>query len=121
MFKKSLSVFVVAILILSSLSGCGEKKEAEYPVPEPLKAMYQSFQDSIDTEYGYNIALELSTNKEYWSTPTLGGRNAGSAAEHKAADYLVGVMNDLGLKDVEKVGVQCDLWDNGGATLKVDD
>ncbi len=116
--KKGLSI-VFALLLCVSLFACGPKEQEGYVVPAELEAMYTNLMDALDPGFAYDVAFELSENPEYWSSD-LGGRNAGSPAEHKAADYLVGLMGDIGLVEVEKVGAECDLWSNNGSTLKVD-
>ena len=64
-------------------------------------------------------ALELTTNPKYFNS-ALGGRNAGSDAEHATADYLAGVMEEIGLTDVEKTAASCDRWQFNGASFTVD-
>ncbi len=116
--KKWLSLILILVLCLS-LFACGPEKEEGYLVPQELEAMYTGLMETLDPGFAYDVAVELSENPEYWSSD-LGGRNAGSPAEHKAADYLVGLMEDIGLTEVEKVGAECDLWSNNGSTLEVD-
>ena len=84
-----------------------------------LAESYQSYLDTAEPSYAYDIALELTTNPEYFNAEQ-GGRNAGSDAEHAAADYLVGVMKDIGLADVEKQAAQCDRWQFNSASLTID-
>lgn len=116
--KKWLSLILILVLCLS-LFACGPEEEEGYLVPQELEAMYTGLMETLDPGFAYDVAVELSENPEYWSSD-LGGRNAGSPAEHKAADYLVGLMEDIGLTEVEKVGAECDLWSNNGSTLEVD-
>lgn len=116
--KKWLSLILILVLCLS-LFACGPEEEEGYLVPQELEAMYNGLMETLDPGFAYDVAVELSENPEYWSSD-LGGRNAGSPAEHKAADYLVGLMEDIGLTEVEKVGAECDLWSNNGSTLEVD-
>ena len=121
--KKMMTLLAAVLLLALCLTGCGDDgtyDNGAYAIPDELQAMYDGFIGNIDTDYGYEIAYELSTNPEYFSTPDLGGRNAGSEAEHKAADYLVGVMKDLGLEDVQKEGAPCDIFDARGASLVID-
>ena len=84
-----------------------------------LEEMYDRFIDSVSPDYAYDVALELTTNPDYFNSE-LGGRNAGSKAEHAAADYLAGLMEEIGLSDVEKQAAQCDLWQFNGASFTVD-
>ena len=75
--------------------------------------------EAVSPDYAYNIALELTTNPEFFNSE-LGGRTAGSDAEHAAADYLAGVMEEIGLSNVEKVAAPCDRWQFNGASFTVD-
>ena len=88
-------------------------------VPAEVKAEYDKFIAAVDHQYAYGIAKELSTNPKYLSS-SLGGRNAGSDAEHAAADYLLAEMKKLGLTNTEKVGVPVDTWQFNDATLTFD-
>lgn len=51
----------------------------------------------------------------------MGGRNAGSDAEHRTADYLVEKMNEIGLDDVKKQAAKCDKWQFNSASFVVDE
>ena len=84
-----------------------------------LEEMYDRFTNAVSPDYAYDVALELTTNPDYFNSE-LGGRNAGSKAEHAAADYLAGLMEEIGLSDVEKQAAQCDLWQFNGASFTVD-
>lgn len=122
MTKKLLAIALSLTLVFTmsfSLTGCGD--DGSYAVPDELQEMYDGFVENIDTDYAYDLAYELSTNPEYFSTPDLGGRNAGSEAEHKAAAYLEKVMKDIGLEDVQKEGAPCDIFDARGASLVIGD
>ena len=81
---------------------------------------YKNFINKATTKFGYDIALELSTNKKYHNNK-LGGRTAGSKAEHLAADYLVEVMKNMGLSEVEKVAINVDKWQQNDSYLYIDD
>lgn len=120
--KKALSILII-LLLTFTLFGCGPKEggdEGDFILPDELKAIYENVMANLDTEYAYDLAYNLSENPDFWSSP-MGGRNAGSPAEHAVADYLVDVMTELGLSDVEKLGAKCDLWSHNGSTLKVGD
>ena len=117
--KKTLSLLLLLSLVLS-LASCGQKTTTDDPVAAAtLAESYQSYLDTAEPSYAYDIALELTTNPEYFNAEQ-GGRNAGSDAEHAAADYLVGVMKDIGLADVEKQAAQCDRWQFNSASLTID-
>ena len=87
--------------------------------PASLQGMYDGFMDAVSPDFAYDIALELTTNPKYFNS-ALGGRNAGSDAEHATADYLAGVMAEIGLTDVEKTAASCDRWQFNGASFTVD-
>ena len=117
--KKILSIVVLIALALSIAGvGAAESGESTAQVPAELEAMYDAFIAAADEQYAYDIAYELTTNPEYM-TSELGGRNAGSDAEHAAAEYLEGVMTEIGLTDVQREAAQCDLWSMDGASLTV--
>ena len=113
------------------MSACNEKKETpatsapvetEPAEPETVPGSenpYEKYLEMADPQYAYDIAYELSTNPEFFNSE-LGGRTAGSAAEHRAADYLVEKMEELGLEDIEKAAADCDVWQFNGARFVVD-
>lgn len=84
-----------------------------------LKEMFDGYLGAVSPEYAYQIAYELSTNPAYFNNAKLGGRQAGSRAEHAAAEYLCNEMRAIGLEDVEKVPARCDRWQFNGASLTV--
>ena len=84
-----------------------------------LEDMYNGFLNAVSSEYAYQLAYELSTNPAYMNSTTHGGRQAGSDAEHAAAEYLYQEMLALGLEDVEKVAADCDRWQFNGASFTV--
>lgn len=112
--KKTLTALLLSLSLL--LSGCGQS-QTETP-PSPQEA-YDAFMEAVSPDYAYDIALELTTNPEFFNSE-LGGRTAGSDAEHAAADYLAGVMEEIGLSNVEKVAAPCDRWQFNGASFTVD-
>lgn len=67
-------------------------------------------------DFAYKIAYEISKNPKYHSSD-LGTRTSGSDAEHKAADYLLSVMNQIGLVETEKAAAKVDKWQFNGASL----
>ena len=122
--NKILSLLLAAALAVS-VAGCassGEPQTSATPGGEPvssLEDMYESFLAAVDPDYAYDVAYELTTNPDFFNSE-LGGRTAGSDAEHAAADYLAGLMEELGLSDVEKVAADCDRWQFNGASFTVD-
>lgn len=109
---KLLAVVLVLTLVLGTLAGCGSKKEKSVYVD-----MVTSYQDAVDMEWAYDVTYKLAYDEE------LGGchgfRTAGSDYEHKAADYLADLMKEIGLEDVEKVGVDVDKWQFDDASLTI--
>lgn len=94
-------------------------KESAAAAPADPEAAYESFLNAVSPDYAYDIAYELTTNPDFFNSE-LGGRTAGSDAEHAAADYLVQTMEAIGLSDVEKVAADCDRWQFNGASFTVD-
>jgi Iap family predicted aminopeptidase len=92
------------------------------PVPEATPAedaaLYPDFLKAVDTRYGYDIAVELSENPKFHSSP-IGTRTAGSDAEHAAADWIAEQMRQIGLSEVEKVGAKVDKWQFNDATIRL--
>ena len=122
--KKKLTALCLTAGMLLGLSACstsapGDAASSAASSPVSLEEMYDRFTDAVSPDYAYDVALELTTNPDYFNSE-LGGRNAGSKAEHAAADYLAGLMEEIGLSDVEKQAAQCDLWQFNGASFTVD-
>ena len=120
--KKTLTALLLMIALLSGLTACGQSQAASQSTEEKsasLEELYNSYISAVSPDFAYEIALELTTNPDYFNSE-LGGRNAGSDAEHAAADYLAGVMEEIGLSDVEKNAAQCDRWQFNGASFTVD-
>ena len=103
------------LALLAVLLTFGVSALAETP-----KETYDRWMQAVSPEYGYQIAYELSTNPAYVNSERFGGRQAGSDAEHAAAEYLYQEMLSLGLEDVEKVAADCDRWQFNGASFTVD-
>lgn len=124
--KKHLIALLLTAALLLGLTACdaadtseGGARDPAAPSQASLEEMYNSFLAAVSPDYAYDIALELTTNPEFFNSE-LGGRNAGSEAEHAAADYLAGLMEEIGLSDVEKAAAQCDIWQFNGASFTVD-
>lgn len=71
----------------------------------------------LDSEYGYGIAKDLLE----FRTTQDGFRNAGTPAEHEAADWLTAEMKKIGLSEVTKESFSVDAWEFHGATVSVMD
>lgn len=102
-----------------------EKGELTSPMPIPpaatavVDAEFTKYFTAMDTDYAYNLGVELAENPLYESS-SLGTRTAGSDAEHATATFLASEMKKIGLSDVEKVGVKVDKWQFNDATLTID-
>ena len=90
--KKTLSLLLLLSLVLS-LASCGQKTTTDDPVAAAtLAESYQSYLDTAEPSYAYDIALELTTNPEYFNAEqfdkALNGDGAGYAGFVKiASDY----------------------------------
>lgn len=119
--KKILTALLLTAILLG-LAACDQGQTPAQPAeeePVSLQDLYDGYMKAVSPDFAYNIALELTTNPEYFNSE-LGGRNAGSDAEHAAAEYLAGVMEEIGLTGVEKTAAQCDRWQFNGASFTVD-
>lgn len=123
--KKRLTALLLTLGLISGLAACGTTAQTtpaptgEVPAGTDPGTAYESFLSAASADYAYDVALELSTNPDFFNSE-LGGRNAGSDAEHATADYLAGLMEEIGLTDVEKAAADCDRWQFNGASLTVD-
>lgn len=123
--KKRLTALLLTLGLISGLAACGTTAQTtpaptgQVPVGADPAAAYEAFLSAASADYAYDVALELSTNPDFFNSE-LGGRNAGSDAEHATADYLAGLMEEIGLTDVEKAAADCDRWQFNGASLTVD-
>lgn len=116
-FKKIICLAVSAALIFS-LTACGGGGDQAAESDLSMAPAVASYLEKVDQEYAYNIAETLAYDEKYLSND-LGWRTAGSDAEHKAADYLAGEMENLGLEAVEKVPVTVDKWQFNDASLTI--
>ena len=101
MRKKLTALFLS--LVLLGLTACQQPTAPTEPTqeqPASLQGMYDGFMDAVSPDFAYDIALELTTNPKYFNS-ALGGRNAGSDAEHATA-------------------ASCDRWQFNGASFTVD-
>lgn len=123
--KRRLTALLLTLGLVSGLAACGTTAQTtpattgEVPAANDPGTAYESFLSAASADYAYDVALELSTNPDFFNSE-LGGRNAGSDAEHATADYLAGLMEEIGLSDVEKAAADCDRWQFNGASLTVD-
>lgn len=119
MRKKSKKIFVlfvafIMVLTLTILPGCGDEK-AEMSMTKEVDA----YAEIIDMDFAFNTAKDLSTKEDLLSSEN-GFRTAGSDAEHKGADYIAGVMGEIGLEEIEKIPVEVDKWEFRGGSFTMD-
>lgn len=114
---KKIVMSLMGLALMLNLGGCSATKQ-ETSQTNALEENYTAFMKQVSPKFGYDIAVELSTNEKYLSSE-LGTRTSGSDAEHAAADYLVEKMNEIGLKDVQKEAANADLWQFNGASLTI--
>ncbi|MBN2050334.1 MAG: M28 family peptidase [Spirochaetales bacterium] len=84
---------------------------------EPAQDPVAGFLDKADTTFAYDTALRLTDPGLFNSE--LGGRQSGSEAEHRTADLLVTMMEEVGLKNIRKEAFPVDTWQFNGSTLTV--
>ncbi|NLD19119.1 MAG: M28 family peptidase [Clostridiales bacterium] len=119
MKKKTLCIISTLVVIVAMcLGGCGDKDLA---VSSDLSMAgdVQKYVDALDMEYAYDLAETLSYDEEYWDNE-LGWRTAGSDAEHRCADFLTAEMEEIGLTDIEKVGVTVDKFQFNDSSFTID-
>ena len=121
--KKTLQASLSAVLVLS-LAGC---KSTAASVSSTQSAQNNTFyQDAIDAyvneidmDYAYDFTKTLSLDPSLHDN-SLGFRTSGSDAEHRTADYLAEKMEEIGLKNVEKIPVTVDKWQYNDASLTIE-
>ena len=75
----------------------------------------QAYLDKASVSYAHEIAMKLHP---LVNSP-LGGRNAGSQAEHEAAEMLFQEMKAIGLQEVKKDAFSVVKWEFRNASLQV--
>ena len=112
-----LLILFVCILLLPSCARADESPAAHQR--RSLQSLHDAFSSAANSQYAYSIAHRLATDLHLHNNATYGGRQAGSDAEHAAADYLADEMRRIGLSDVEKAAAKCDKWQFNGASFTV--
>ena len=112
-----LLILFVCILLLPSRARADEAPAAHQR--RSLQSLHDAFSSAANSQYAYSIAHRLATDLHLHNNATYGGRQAGSDAEHAAADYLADEMRRIGLSDVEKAAAKCDKWQFNGASFTV--
>lgn len=82
-----------------------------------MKRIWERFLACVDVGYAHGVAMKLHP----LVNSHLGGRNAGSDAEHQAAEMLFDEMAGIGLADLRKEWFPVVKWQFNGATLTVTD
>ncbi|MCL1895682.1 MAG: M28 family peptidase [Clostridiales bacterium] len=97
-------------------------EEQDETPPPAAESIYQDYIDAVDTGWAFALAMEIIEGDEYWDN-RLGDRQAGSDAEHRTAEKIESVMNEIGLTDVTKDVVRADRIQagNSGLILEGDD
>lgn len=80
-----------------------------------IKYNWEQYLGCCHVEYAYDLAMRLHP----LVNADLGGRNAGSDAEHQAAEMLYKEMLDIGLEDVRKEWFPVVRWQFNDCTLTV--
>ncbi len=133
MKKKFLSILMVGAMV-AALAGCGaadsdanvsggsadsevsaaEETAEDTPQESELSEAYQSFADCIDLDFTKQLIEDISS---FGDDPATGSRISGSPANYETADYVKGVMEDIGLQNVTVDDATSDGWTFKGANL----
>lgn len=106
----------LCVILGITLCGCAKQEAAQ---STDVSSAISKYVDAIDMDYAYDLTYRLSTNTDLHEND-LGFRTAGSDAEHAAADYIAKEMEDIGLKNVEKIPVTVDKWQFNDASLTIE-
>lgn len=79
---------------------------------------FEKYQQNIDLAYAYNLINILSEDR-FINNKDLGGRNAGSKAEHAAARFLMEEMKNIGLEEVRLEEFESVEWEFRKAELRL--
>lgn len=104
MYKRIIIVIFVLVLALG-LSSCGGSKYGK---------TFDKYDKAIDTDFSKKVIEKVSS---FGDDPVMGMRSAGSQAETDTANYLAGVMKDIGLKNVTIDQTTLDGWTFKGANI----
>ena len=113
-------IFLLILFVCILLPSCARADESPAAHQRrSLQSLHDAFSSAANSQYAYSIAHRLATDLHLHNNATYGGRQAGSDAEHAAADYLADEMRRIGLSDVEKAAAKCDKWQFNGASFTV--
>lgn len=104
MYKKLLAI-TFALMLALGMTACGGGNDSE---------AVNNFDAEIDVEFAKEVAQTIS---EFGDDPALGMRSAGSPAEKQAADYVKGVMEEIGLQNITVDPITVDGWTFKGANV----
>ena len=104
MYKRIITVVFVLVLAFG-LSSCGSSKYGK---------TFDNYDKAIDTDFSKKVIEKVSS---FGDDPVMGMRSAGSQVETDTANYLAGVMKDIGLKNVTIDETTLDGWTFKGANL----
>ncbi len=104
MYKKILTIVFTLVLTLG-MTACGSANDSE---------AVNNFDAAIDMEFAKEVAQTVS---EFGDDPVMGMRSAGSPAEKQTADYIKGVMEEIGLQNVTVDPITVDGWTFKGANV----
>ena len=110
--------------IIKAYKGKSKSKASKAVSAKPYKgvASMKKDVDSIlkkvrkNVEYSHKLCQTLSFDDRFFSNK-WGMRHAGSDAEKKTADFLADEMKSIGLKNVDKVEVLTDKWQEDEVTF----
>jgi hypothetical protein len=103
----------------SSAAPGGSSAPVEEPEAAPVAEEYRAFVEAVDTDWAYDLAVEVCEGADYQDNE-LGDRQAGSDAEHRTADKIASVMEEIGLEGVTKDPVAVDRIQANGSSVTVD-
>lgn len=105
MYRRIIAILLTLVLAFG-LSSCGSS---------PAQGdVFGSFDKAIDPDYSKGIIEKVSS---FGDDPVMGMRSAGSPAETETANYLAGVMKEIGLKNVTIDETTLDGWTFKGANI----
>lgn len=109
MHKKLVALAFAAMLMLG-MTACGSQEAAFENDSDAVVA----YNDVIDMDFAKEVQKTIS---EFGDDPVTGNRSAGSPAETETAEYVKGVMEDIGLQNVTMEEVTVDGWTFNGANI----
>ena len=115
-----LGITVLTALLLTAFltAGCATPGRQAPGSGELGMDLYESYLAQADVNYAHQLAMKLVETPEFFNS-ALGGRNAGSDAEHLTAQFLKGEMERIGLKNVTLDAFPVDTWQFNSAELEV--